>query len=170
MSGHSKWAQIKRKKEVTDKKKGLIFGRISREILLAAKNGTDPATNNSLRDAIAKAKTANMPQANIERLLSRANNKEMKEVTYEGFGPGGVALLILATTDNTNRTVQEIRTILKNNQGSLASPGSVRWKFQNGQPITPLSLDSDTQDKLTTLLTQLQEHPDIADITTDAVE
>lgn len=179
MSGHSKWAQIKRKKEITDKKKGLIFGRLSREILRAAdalsrpqgrKNGTDPAMNTALRDSLARARAVNMPQVNIDRLLDRSADKQMKEVIYEGFGPSGVALLIVALTDNTNRTVQTIRSILKNHHGSLATPGAVRWKFTHGKPNHPLTLTPATRELVRMLLTELQEHPDIADITTDAVE
>jgi YebC/PmpR family DNA-binding regulatory protein len=170
MSGHSKWAQIKRKKEVVDRKKGVIFGRISREILAAAKDGVDPDRNTGLRDAIARARAANMPQDNIDRLLNRASNKQMKEATYEAFGPGGIALLLFVTTDNSNRTVQEIRSILKEHGGSLASPGAASWRFKNGQAVAPQTLSKENAEKLQALLTDLQEHPDIADITTDAVE
>lgn len=172
MSGHSKWAQIKRKKEVTDKKKGLVFGRISREILSAARAGSDPTTNASLRDATARAREVNMPQATIDRLLTRSANKQMQEITYEAFGPGGAAALIFTVTDNSNRTVQEIRTILKEYGCALGAPGSVRWRFAAGSlaPLHPQAISNADTQRLQELLDKLRGHNDVADVVTDAVE
>ena len=130
MSGHSKWSKIKRQKEVSDQKKSKEFGRLTREILVAARTEKDPEHNAALRDALARARKANMPQANIDRLLHSKDDVEIHEVTYEGFGPGGAALLITVATDNPNRTVAEIRTLLKNHGGRMGDPGSAAWKFK----------------------------------------
>lgn len=128
MSGHSKWHQIKHKKAVTDHKKGKLFGWLAREILVAARDQPDPMHNAALREVIGRARAANMPQANIDRLLSREKDA-VQEVLYEGFGPAGSTFLIRALTDNPNRTVAELKTILKKNGGGLGVPGSVRWQF-----------------------------------------
>jgi len=128
MSGHSKWHKIRHKKAATDSKKSKLFGQLSREIKIAARSGVDPANNHQLREAIDRAKKMNLPQANIDRLLS-ATADDNTSITYEGYGPGGVAILIFVETDNTNRTVAEVRSILKDHAGSLGSNGSVLWKF-----------------------------------------
>jgi YebC/PmpR family DNA-binding regulatory protein len=129
MSGHSKWSQIKHKKEVTDAKRGQRFTLLSSQIKIASRAGKDPKTNRALADAIAHAKKANMPQDNIDRLLSSANDKPSKEIIYEAFGPAGVSLLIITETDNHRRTVAEIRAILTDHNGTLGNPGSTLWKF-----------------------------------------
>ncbi len=128
MSGHSKWHKIRHKKEATDGKKSKLFGQLSRNIKIAARRGTDPTQNNQLREAIERAKKMNLPQGNIDRLLS-ASSDNTKSVTYEGHGPGGVALLIATETDSTNRTVAELRNILKDHHGQLGAGCSVQWKF-----------------------------------------
>lgn len=133
MSGHSKWHQIKHKKAVTDGRKSQLFARLSRDMVIAARAGRDPAQNPLLREAIARAKKANVPQDNITRILE-APLTEMHDVTYEGFGPGGVSLLVTSTTDNPNRTVATLRALFKEHGGSLGAPGSAAWKF------TPLTL------------------------------
>lgn len=173
MSGHSKWHQIKRKKEATDTKRGQAFTRLAIQIKQATRTGNDPATNPALVEAIARAKRANMPQANIDRLLSEADSKQDQAVTYEAFGPNGVALLIITRTDNSRRTVAELRNILKSHGGTLGNPGSVLWKFEhNGDQYTAKytqPLANDAQDKLSSLLRALDNHPDIGQIFTDAV-
>ncbi len=133
MSGHSKWHQIKHKKAVTDGRKSQLFARLSRDMAIAARGGRDPAQNPLLREAIARAKKANVPQDNITRILE-APLAEMHDVTYEGFGPGGISLLVNSTTDNPNRTVAELRALFKEHGGNLGAPGSAAWKF------TPLTL------------------------------
>lgn len=136
MSGHSKWANIKRKKEANDKIKGNIFGKMSRLITLAVIEGggiVDPNLNTKLRLAIEKAQSVNMPKENIKRAIERglgSQKNELKEVIYEGFGPYGVSLLILATTDNPNRTLSELRSHLEKNGGKLAQPGAVSYQFK----------------------------------------
>ncbi len=129
MSGHSKWHRIKHKKAATDAKRGKSFGHLARMIRLAARNGTDPTTNHELRDAIERAKKLNLPQVNINRLLNK-DSRELIDITYEGFGPGGIAIMIFVATNNTNRTVSEIRAIIKKHGGSLGERGSVSWKFK----------------------------------------
>jgi len=133
MSGHSKWAKIKRKKMSADAARGNIFTKLIREIQIAAKHGGDPNMNPRLRTAIDEAKTENMPNDNIERAIKRGTGQLeggiLEEVTYEGYGPNGVAILIEAVTDNRNRTTSEIKHILSRHNGSLGGQGSVAWQF-----------------------------------------
>jgi YebC/PmpR family DNA-binding regulatory protein len=150
MAGHSKWAQIKRQKSAADLKRGAIFTKLAREITVAAKSGLpDPEHNFRLRLAIQHARENNMPQENIERAIKRATGAleggDLQEVYYEGYGPGGAALLIHAMTDNRNRTVAEIRSILTRSGGSLGEAGSVAWQFQNRGVITLLAGSNDPE-------------------------
>jgi YebC/PmpR family DNA-binding regulatory protein len=141
MAGHSKWKQIKRKKAVTDQKRGAAFTRLIREITIAAKQGGgDPAGNARLRTAIDAAKAENMPLDNIERAVKKGTGElegvTYEEVTYEGYGPGGAAILINATTDNANRTVAEIRNAFSRHGGNLGAANSVAWMFdRQGQIV-----------------------------------
>ncbi|MBL7033871.1 MAG: YebC/PmpR family DNA-binding transcriptional regulator [Candidatus Delongbacteria bacterium] len=135
MSGHSKWSTIKRKKAAVDAKRGKIFTKIIRELTVCARNGgSDLDSNAPLRTIVDKAKAANMPQANIERAIQKGAGElegaNYEEITYEGYGPGGVALLIEVLTDNRNRTVGEIRYLLGKHGGNLGETGSVAWKFE----------------------------------------
>ncbi len=136
MSGHSKWANIKRKKGVNDKIKGNVFGKMSRIITIAVLEGgglTDPEHNVKLRIAIEKAKAFNMPKENIKRAIEKGigpDKSTLKEVIYEGFGPGGVAMLMQATTDNPNRTLSEIRNLMERNNSKLGNSGSVGYLFK----------------------------------------
>ena len=134
MSGHSKWSKIKRKKSVTDQKRGKIFTQIIKEITIAARmGGGDPKGNPRLRLAIEKAKSENMPTENIKRAIQKGTGElpgtVYEDVTYEGYGPGGVALIIESVTDNKNRTVSEIRHILERGNGKLGAANSVAWMF-----------------------------------------
>ncbi len=134
MSGHSKWRTIKRKKAATDARRGKVFSRIIKEITVAARfGGGDEEANPRLRTAIQAAKSVNMPQANIERAVKRGTGEipgeSYEESTYEGYGPGGVAIIVEVLTDNKNRTVAEIRHIFSKNNGNLA--GSVAWMFKS---------------------------------------
>lgn len=133
MSGHSKWAQIKRAKGAADAKKGAAFTKLSKNISLAAKQGKDPAMNPGLRTAIDTAKTANMPKANIEKAILRGAGElpgqQLEELSYEGYGPGGVAILIRCVTDNTNRTSAFIKSVLNKFGGKLGGPGTVSYLF-----------------------------------------
>ncbi len=134
MSGHSKWSQIKRQKGVADQRRGKIFTKIGREIQMAARaGGADPALNPALRLAIAKARQANMPRDNIDRAIKRATEgtggEDWQQVLYEGYGPGGAALLIDTLTDNRNRSVSEIRATLSRGGGNMGEAGSTAWIF-----------------------------------------
>jgi len=134
MSGHSKWHTIKHKKGAADAKRGKIFTRLIKELSVAARHGGgDPGMNPRLRTIIADAKAANMPRENIERAIRRGTGEEpgvsYEEITYEGYGPGGVALMIESVTDNKNRTVGEIRHMLGKYNGNLAAENSVAWMF-----------------------------------------
>ena len=134
MSGHSKWNNIKNKKEKSDAQRGKIFTKLGREILVAVKEGgPDPAGNSKLRDVIAKCKANNMPNDNIERSIKKAagdgNSANYEEITYEGYGPNGVAVMIEAMTDNRNRTAGDVRHILDKFGGNLGTNGSVSWMF-----------------------------------------
>ena len=134
MSGHSKWHTIKHKKGAADAKRGKIFTRLIKELSVAARHGGgDPGMNPRLRTIIADAKVANMPRENIERVIRRGTGEEpgvsYEEITYEGYGPGGVALMIESVTDNKNRTVGEIRHLLGKYNGNLAAENSVAWMF-----------------------------------------
>jgi YebC/PmpR family DNA-binding regulatory protein len=141
MSGHSKWHTIKHKKGAADAKRGKAFTRIIKELTVAARNGGgDPGSNPRLRTIIADAKANNMPRENIERAIRRGTGEEpgvtYEEITYEGYGPGGVALLIQSLTDNKNRTVGEIRHLLSKHNGNLAAENSVSWMFtRKGQVV-----------------------------------
>lgn len=136
MSGHSKWSTIKRKKGAEDAKRGKIFTRIAREIMMAAREGSpDPESNSALRLAIDKAKAANMPKENIERAINRGAGTgddavQMEQVVYEGYGPGGVAIVIDVLTDNKNRTLSDIKYVFNRNNGNMAAAGSVTWQFE----------------------------------------
>ena len=141
MSGHSKWATIRRKKGALDAKRGKIFTRLIREITIAARQaGGDPEGNPRLRLAIDNAKAANMPADNIERAIKKATGElegsQITELTYEGYGPGGVALLVEVATDNKNRTVAEVRHLFGKNGGNMGETGSVAWMFERKGMIT----------------------------------
>lgn len=132
MSGHSKWSTIKREKGAKDAKRGAVFTKIGNQIAIAARGGIDPAINSTLALAIEKAKQANMPLANIQRAIDRVSDKNaavLEEATYEGYGPGGIGIIIEAATDNKNRTYPEVRSALTKNGGSIAEAGSVAFQF-----------------------------------------
>lgn len=174
MSGHSKWRQIKRKKDVTDSKRGQEFTRLAKQIQIAARDNADPDSNATLREAIKRARQANMPQINVDRLLGRVS-EAVQKTTYEAFGPGGVALLIIVGTNNTNRTVAEIRTLLKDNGGTLGQPGCVAWKFKintDGQHtvLYPQTLPAEITLKAVELVSQLKDHPDVEEVFTDMAQ
>lgn len=141
MAGHSKWKQIKRKKAVADARRGALFTKLIREITIAAKQGGgDPAGNARLRTAIDAAKAENMPLDNIERAVKKGTGElegvTYEEVSYEGYGPGGAAIFIEATTDNPNRTVAEIRHVFQRHNGNLGAANSVAWMFDRKAQVT----------------------------------
>lgn len=151
MSGHSKWASIKHKKAQLDAKRGKLFSKLTREIMVAAKQGGgNPDTNPRLRMAISAAKSANMPGENIQKAIMRGTGElpgvTYEEVQYEGYGPAGVAIIVDAMTDNKNRTTAEIRHLFSKHGGNLSGAGSVNWQFQRKGFIT---VDKDVIDEET---------------------
>ena len=141
MSGHSKWSTIKRKKGAADAKRGAVFTQVSKDIVLSAReSGGDPEMNPALRLAIKKAKAANMPSANIERAINKGTGNlpgvKYENYVYEGYGPGGVAIMMEVMTDNKNRTVPDIRHIMSKNGGNLGESGCVNWMFEKKGTIT----------------------------------
>jgi len=151
MSGHSKWSTIKHKKATQDARRGKLFTQLAREITIAAREGGgDPDTNFRLRLATDKARTANMPKENVERAIKRGTGElkgeELAEVTYEGYAPNGVALLVQVLTDNKNRTVADVRRTLTRQGGTLADAGAVVWQFDRKGyiAIAPDGMDQDT--------------------------
>src|SRR5499427_3551984 len=134
MSGHSKWATIKHKKAALDAKRGKVFTRLIKEIMIAARSGGDPDMNPRLRSAVLAAKAVSMPADNIKRAIMRGTGEleggQIEEIMFEGYGPGGAAVLVAVATDNRNRTVSEIRHAFSKNGGSLAEHGSVAWMFE----------------------------------------
>jgi len=147
MSGHSKWSTIKRKKGEADAKRGVLFTKLAREIQIAAREEADPDVNFTLRLAIDKARSMNMPKDNIERAIQRGAGTEkgeaLEEIMYEGYGPHGVALMVHVVTDNRNRSVSEVRHLFSKSGGSLGELGCVAWQFQSQGYITLIPGDHD---------------------------
>jgi YebC/PmpR family DNA-binding regulatory protein len=158
VSGHSKWSTIKREKGAKDAARGAVFTKLGNAIALAARGGTDPDTNFALRLAIDKAKAANMPSANIQRSIDRIKDKDsaqLQEVMYEGYGPGGVAVLVECATDNTNRTYPEVKLAFSKHGGSIAEKGAVAFQFDRkgmirvkdaGDEVLMQALDAGAED------------------------
>ena len=161
MSGHSKWASIKRKKGATDAKRGQLFSKLVRAIIVAARDGgPDPAANLALQNAIEKAREAAMPKENIERAIAKGSGTgtdaaAYETVTYEGYGPGGVALFVEALTDNRNRTAADVRQAFTKSDGNLGESGSVAWLFERKGVIL---VDGGTDED------ELEENDDIQDV------
>jgi YebC/PmpR family DNA-binding regulatory protein len=179
VAGHSKWKQIKHKKAITDQRRGANFTRLIREITMAARNGGgDPGFNPRLRLAIDTAKAANMPAENIDRAIKKGTGElegvDYQEITYEGYGPAGVAVLVETVTDNPNRTVAELRHALSRNGGTLGTSGSVAWQFdKKGQ----IFIDAKKYDEDSTMLAALEagaedlvREGDTYTVTTDPAE
>ena len=154
MSGHSKWANIKRKKEATDSKRANVFSKLGKELTVAVKMGgsPDPNVNRKLRDVIEKCKANNMPNDNINRCIQKAagdaNSANYEEITYEGYGPCGVAVIVEATTDNKNRTAADVRHIFSKSGGSLGVSGAVSYMFEKKGYILIEKNDSIDEDDL----------------------
>ena len=152
MAGHSKWSQIKRTKAVVDAKRGAVFTRLGREIMVAARSGVDPAGNFQLRTAISKAKAAGMPASNIERAIAKGSGQggdgaQLEEVRYEGYGPGGMAVLVEALTDNRNRTAADLRLAFSKNGGNLGESGCVAYLFNHRSEVT-ISAEAADEERL----------------------
>lgn len=179
MAGHSKWANIKHRKEAQDNKKGKIFTKIARELTVAAKIGGGDATSNSrLRLALDKARAANMPKDNVDRAIKKGtgegNDQIFEDITYEGYAPGGVGILVKTLTDNRNRTIMEVRTVITKRGGSMAEAGSVAWQFENKGiievPISACSEDDIVNHALESGAEDVVPDGDIYSITTEPAE
>lgn len=179
MAGHSKWANIKHRKGAQDNKKGKIFTKIARELTVAAKiGGGDPASNSRLRLALDKARAANMPKDNVERAIKKGtgegNDQVFEDITYEGYAPGGVGILVKTLTDNRNRTIMEVRTVITKRGGSMAEAGSVAWQFENKGiievPVTACSEDDIMNYALEAGAEDVVTDGDIYSITTEPSE
>ncbi len=179
MSGHSKWAQIKRKKAITDAQRSRLFSKFSKLIEVAAKNNPDPKTNFALRSAVEQARKVNMPAANIERAIKKASaagGEELENIIYEAYGPGGAAIIVAAVTSNKNRTVAEIKHILSQYGGSLSGPGSAMWLFDKKnneaavrwEPKNILKINTEDEAKLNDLLDALDENEDVVGVYTNS--
>lgn len=173
MSGHSKWSKVKHQKAVTDVKKGKIFSKMAKLIAVAARQGGDPSINPSLRLAIEQAKSANMPNDNIERAIKKGTGEDkigqLEEMTYEAYGPNGTPLIIEVITDNKNRALAEIKHILGKFDGKLAATGSVKYLFdKKEEEWTPKYsteiIDEKLVERLKKLFEELDEHEDVKDI------
>lgn len=177
MSGHSKWSTIKHQKEANDKVRGKLFSKLSKAISVAVKDGggPDPNSNYKLRIIIESAKQANMPKENISRAISRGSGEgeTIEEVVYEGFAPGGIGVIVEATTDNRNRTGQEIKNIFERSGGSLAGPGSVSYNFK---PLGLINVvkEADTDRQMLTLIDtgveDVVETPDAIEVYTSTAD
>jgi YebC/PmpR family DNA-binding regulatory protein len=177
MAGHSKWAQIKRQKGVTDAARSRVFSKFARLITIEAKKAGGNVSAPGLAAVIARAKAANMPKDNIERAVTKGASKEagdLEQVVYEFYGPGGAAIIVNALTDNKNRTTQEVKHLLTKNGFELGTPGSAMWAFGKGgdgrlTPNEPLmDVTGDDEEKLGSLLESLDEHDDVQEVITNA--
>jgi len=178
MSGHSHWAGIKRQKEVTDKKRGVVFSKLLAAISAAAKRDPNPDFNPRLRTAIEKAKASVVPADNINRAIARASESTdaVEELVFEAYGPGGIALLIEATTNSRNRTVAEIKKVLSDHGGKWAESGSVRWAFETDtagmehvwRAKFPQAVPNEHAEQLAELVEALEEYQDVQRVTTNA--
>jgi len=174
MSGHSKWAQIKRQKGVTDKKRGQLFSKLLKAISIAARNEPNPQFNPRLRSVIEKAEENNVPRENIDRAVNKAaEEKNLEELIIEAYGTEGIPLIIEAITDNRNRTIAEIKHILSENEAKLANPGSVLWSFtppagENGwTPKFPQTISEAAEQKIKKIINDLEEHDDVQNVITN---
>lgn len=177
MAGHSKWAQIKRQKSVTDAARSRVFSRFARLIALESKKSGGSLSDPGLAAVIARAKAANMPKDNIERAVAKGMSKDsgsLDEILYEAYGPGGVALLISALTDNKNRTTQEMKHLLSLQGVALASPGAASWAFTKNPdgsyaPNEPgVDVVGEDEEKLAAILEAVDSHDDVQRVFTNA--
>lgn len=175
MAGHSKWAKLKHSKGKTDAQRAQLFSKLVRFITVEAKKAKGDRTAPGVRAAVEKARAANMPADNIERALARASNEgvELEQVVYEAYGPGGTAIIIEGYTDSRNRTNQELKHILSEHGGTLATPGAAMWAFSRSQdgalePLSPVELSDEDAERLATLVDTLEDHDDVQSVYTNA--
>ena len=173
MAGHSKWAKLKHTKGKTDAQKAKLFSKLLKIIGVELKKARGDKNAAGVRNAVERAMAANMPKDNIERALSKNDGIELEQVTYEAYGPGGTALVIEAMTDNRNRTVQELKHLLSLHGGTLAQPGAAMWAFQKSadgklEPLSPIELTDEDNQKMADLADALEEHDDVSEIYSSA--
>lgn len=167
MSGHSKWSKIKHQKAITDVRKGKVFSRLAKEITVAARTGDNPDDNPSLRAVIEKARGANMPKANIERAIERGSSKageNLKSVVYEVFGQEGLGIIVKTLTDNKNRTLAEIKSILNKHNASIGARNSVLWMFEGNKPKYPAQISDKAKEQGEKLIAELEESEDVEEV------
>lgn len=174
MSGHSRWAQIKHKKSLTDSKKSKLFSKLLKSITAAAKNDPNPEFNPRLRSAVAAAKNIGVPNDNIEKAVKKSSDssEKLEDLVAEAYGPGGIAIIIKSITDSKNRTVMEIKNILKDHNSKLVPPGSVLWAFDSVTENNEISwtpkfiqeISEQEKNELEKLLTGLEDLDDVQDI------
>ncbi len=178
MAGHSKWAQIKRQKAVTDAAKSRAFSRFAREITLESKKVAGNVSSPSLSAIITRAKAMNMPKDNIDRAVAKGTSvggADLEQVSYEFYGPGGVAIIATAVTDSKNRTTQEIKHLLSKNGYELGIPGSASWAFQKSSDgrytanLPHMEVAGSDEEKLGEILSQLDEYDDVQEVFTNAL-
>ncbi len=178
MSGHSKWSQIKYKKQLSDQKRSAEFAKLSRAISIAARGNPDPKTNARLKAAVDKAREFNMPNDNMERAIKQTSEKSdasLKEMTLEILAPGNVACIVIAITDNQNRTISELKTLAGKFQARIVNPGSLIWMFKKIAtpagieyiPNAPIPPDPENEQQLEAFLSTLDDHEDIQDVFTN---
>lgn len=176
MSGHNKWSKIKHKKAATDAAKSKVFSKHAQMIAVESRKAGGDVNSPGLAAAIERAKKDSMPKENIDRAVAKgsgAGGEALEEITYEGYGPGGVAMLIKVVTDNNNRTASEIRHIFSKNGLELGAPGSAAWAFKKSDdggfvPTAPMELDDAAGEKLAEFIEQLEENDDVTDVYTAA--
>ncbi len=174
MAGHSKWANIKHKKAIVDAKRGKVFTKMSKLITIAVKESNGDVNSAKVQAAVDLAKKANVPKDNIERAIKKASDKDaatLEEVVYEGYGPGGVGLMIVALTDNRNRTGQEVKHAFSKSGFALGAQGSVSWGFSRNEEMefvpnagTEISISDEDAEKLGTLVDAFNELDDVSDV------
>ncbi len=168
MSGHNKWSQIKHQKGVTDKKRGLAFGKVLKAIAVAARTEPNPESNPRLRSLIEKARNEAVPKENIERAIGKARDGDaLEELVIEAYGPAGIAIMIGAITDSRNRTMGEIKHLLSKNGGKFAEQGSVRWAFDGAIPKFPQAIGAEDAERARALIALLEENDDVQDVVTN---
>lgn len=173
MAGHSKWAKLKHTKGKTDAQKSKLFSKLVRIIGIELKKAKGDKTAPGVRAAIEKAKAANMPNDNIERALAKSDEKELEQVVYEAYGPGGCALVIEGYTDSRNRTSAELKHLLSLHGGSLATPGAALWAFHKNtegklEALSPIELSDEDSQKMAELFEALEDHDDVSEVYTSA--
>ncbi|MFH1561482.1 MAG: YebC/PmpR family DNA-binding transcriptional regulator [Patescibacteria group bacterium] len=172
MSGHSKWSNIKDRKGAQDKKRGAVFGHLSKLITMAVKEGgsSDPTQNPRLRTIIDQARSEDMPKDNIQRAIDNAQKRgDLEEFIVEGYGPGGAAVLVKVATDNRQRTIQELKSVFQRAGGSVVKPGAASYQFNDDLTVKiKISLDADNKSRLDSFVADLDEHEDVVGVFVNA--